>query len=380
MDFAVNGCAAVLPDRTLEDASVRVEGGVVAEIAQGRSFPGGIEARGAWLLPGIVDIHSDAVEKAVEPRPRAFFPTEIALRELDRSLCACGVTTMFHSLSFADMEQGLRSNGAAAGFIDALSGLSPSLRCDTRVHARFEITDLGAVPHLRRLVEEGKVELLSFMDHSPGQGQYRDVAAYKGYYSKAYAKSDEELDRIIERKRRARGEGLAEAVEGMAALCRERGVAMASHDDDSPDRVAWGRGLGIAVSEFPVNLETALAARGMGVPCCLGAPNLVRGGSQAGNLSVRAALEAGCGDILCSDYLPMAVLHAVFLVASLGLRGLPEAAAMASLAPARAVGLGDVTGSVEEGKRADLLLVGRRGDLPDLLRTWRSGREVYATC
>lgn len=380
MSFAINGTRAVLPGAILEDASIRVEDGWIVEIAQGRSFEGGFEADGNWLLPGLIDIHSDAIEKAVEPRPRAFFPSEIAVRELDRQLCACGITTMYHSLSFADMEEGFRSNNTAARFIDELDGLAPSLRCDTRVHARFEVTDLGAVPHLRRLVEQGKVGLLSFMDHSPGQGQYRDVAAYKGYYGKVYGKSEEELDRIIDRKMKAREAGLAEAIDGIASLCREHAVALASHDDDTPERIAWCRREGIAVSEFPVNLETARASRESGVLSCLGAPNLVRGGSQAGNLSVRAALEAGCGDILCSDYLPLALLHSVFLAARWNLRDMPGAVAMATLAPARAVGIDNQTGSVEVGKRADLLLVKERDGLPDLLRTWRGGRSVYATC
>jgi len=378
-DFVIENCRAVLPDRVLEDASVRVEGGTIAEIVQGRTLGGGLDARGAWLLPGLVDMHSDAIEKAVEPRPNARFPTEIAVRELDRSLAACGITTMFHSLSFADMEEGLRSNNAAAGLIREIFELRPLLRVNTRIHARFEVTDLGAVPHLEALVREGKVHLLSFMDHSPGQGQYKDVAAYKGFYGKVYDKSDEELDRILERKRAAHESGVGEAVDAMVELCSSHGVAMASHDDDSEVRIDWCAREGIAMSEFPVNLQTAGAARDRGIPSCLGAPNLVRGGSQAGNLSVRKALEHGYGDILCSDYLPVSLLHAVFLVDSLGLRPLPQAVAMATLVPATATGIDECTGSIEIGKRADLLVVERRHDHPDILHTWVNGREVYAS-
>jgi len=379
-DFVINHCRAVLPENVLEDASIRVEDGIIVEIVQGRSFDGGIDAKNARLLPGFVDIHSDAIEKAVEPRPRARFPTEIAVRELDRQLAACGITTMFHSLSFADMEDGLRSNNAAAAIIEEIHDLVPLLRIDTQVHARFEVTDLGAVPYLQTLVSEGKVQLLSFMDHSPGQGQYRDVAAYKGYYGKVYDKSDEELDRILSRKAQARENGQAEAIAEMAELCEDNGVALASHDDDSRQRIEWCLREGISISEFPTNIETALSARELGVKTCLGAPNIVRGGSQAKNMSARTAIEAGCGDILCSDYLPLSILHAVFLLDSWGVRGLPEAVAMASLAPATATGIGHLTGSVEVGKRADLLLVERRHGLPDIVRTWSRGREVYASC
>jgi alpha-D-ribose 1-methylphosphonate 5-triphosphate diphosphatase len=379
-DFIINHCQAILPDCVLEDASVRVEAGIIVEVVQGRTLGPGLDAGDAWLLPGLVDMHSDAIEKAVEPRPNARFPTEIAVRELDRNLAGCGITTIFHSLSFADMEDGLRSNNAAAGLIREVVGISPVLRVNTRIHARFEVTDLGAVPHLESLVREGNVHLLSFMDHSPGQGQYRDVAAYKGFYGKVYGKSDEDLDRIIARKREAHQSGVGDAIASMVELCDAQGVAMASHDDDSPQRIDWCVREGIAMSEFPVNLETAAFAREQGILACFGAPNLVRGGSQAGNLSVQKALECGFGDILCSDYLPLALLHAVFLVDALGLRPLAQAVAMASLAPARATGIGDVTGSIEEGKQADLLLVDRRHGHPDLQRTWVRGREVYATC
>lgn len=379
-DLVINDCRAVLPDRILEEASIRIEGGMISEIAQGRSLGKGLEAEGAWLLPGFVDMHSDAVEKAVEPRPGARFPTEVALRELDRSLAGWGITTIFHSLSFADMEMGLRSNGTAARLIDEISALSPLMRVETRLHARFEVTDLEAVPHLERLVRESKVDLLSFMDHSPGQGQYRDDAAYRSYYGKVYAMSESDLDGVLERKARAREEGMVEAVASLLSLCRRKGVPMASHDDDTLERIEWCAREGMAISEFPVNLPTAKAARERGVCTCLGAPNLVRGGSQAGNLSARAALEAGCGDILCSDYLPQSILHAVFLLAQWRVRSLPEAVAMASLSPARAVGLDYTKGSIDRDKHADLLLVVERHGHPDILRTWVRGREVYRSC
>jgi len=377
--LVVNSCRIVLPDRVLEDASIRVEDGLVAEIVQGRSLGSGLDARGAWLLPGFVDVHADAIEKAVEPRPNARFPTGIAVRELDRSLAAWGVTTIFHSLSFAEMEIGLRSNAAAAALIDEIHGMRGILRVDTRIHARFEVTDLGALEPLERLLAQGRIGLLSFMDHSPGRGQYRDEAAYKAYYGKVYAKSDAELEGILARKRDSNAEDVDAAVAILSDLCRTLSVPMASHDDDTVARIAWCAREGVAMSEFPVNLETALAAREENLPTCLGAPNIVRGASQAGNLSARAAIAAGCGDILCSDYSPQAILHAIFLLHASGLKPLQEAVAMASLTPAKAVGLAEITGSVEVGKNADLLLVEERHGLPDILRTWSRGREIYSS-
>ncbi|MCB9496702.1 MAG: phosphonate metabolism protein PhnM [Fibrobacteria bacterium] len=378
--FSIHNCKAVLPHGVLEDAVVRVEDGVVAGISQGESAGRGVDAGGTWLLPGFVDMHSDAIEKAIEPRPGARFPTEIGVRELDRCLAAWGVTTIYHSLSFAEMEQGLRSNAFAASLIDQIVELAPRLRVDTRIHARFEVTDLEAVPHLERLLDQGRIELLSFMDHSPGQGQYRDEDAYRAYYGKVYGLTTEKLDQILDRKRRAIEEGVIGAVEAMAAICRSRGVAMASHDDDSPRKIEWCVSHGVSMSEFPVDLDTARHARDAGLVSCLGAPNLVRGGSQAGNMSVRTAIEAGLGDVLCSDYLPQSLLHAVFLLPSWGVMPIEKAVAMASSAPAKALGIADRVGSIREGLSADLILVADRHGLPDIVRTWSRGREVYRSC
>lgn len=375
--FSIHNCRAVLEEGILEDASVRVEDGMVVEVSQGRAYDAAMDAGERWLLPGFVDMHSDAIEKAIEPRPRARFPTEIGVRELDRCLAAWGITTIYHSLSFAEMELGLRSNASAAHLIDEITDLAPRLRVDTRIHARFEVTDTEAVPFLERLLEQGRIELLSFMDHSPGQGQYRDEAAYRSYYGKVYGLSTEHLDRVLDKKRLALGDGVAEIVDDVARICRDRGIAMASHDDDCAGKIDWCVRQGVAMSEFPIDLATARYARDMGVLTCLGAPNLVRGGSQAGNLSVRTAIEEGLGDILCSDYLPQALLHAVFLLEDWGLMPLEKAVGMASWVPARALGIDDRVGSIRAGMSADLLLVEQRHGLPDIVRTWSRGREVY---
>ncbi|MEN9355781.1 MAG: Alpha-D-ribose 1-methylphosphonate 5-triphosphate diphosphatase [Fibrobacterota bacterium] len=379
-DFVINHCKAVLADSVLEDASVRIEDGHIVEIVQGKSLGFGVEARDAWLLPGFVDMHSDAVEKAVEPRPKARFPVEVALRELDRSLAGWGITTIYHSLSFAEMELGLRSNATANELIDGICDIAPLLRVNTRIHARFEITDIEAVPLLKRQIDKRHIDLLSFMDHSPGQGQYRDTDAYKSYYGKVYAKSEAELEQMLKRKADAHERGLEDVVADLADHCRKRWVPMASHDDDCLEKIQWCVREGVAMSEFPISIETARQARDAGIKTCLGSPNLVRGGSQAGNLSARTCLEAGFGDILCSDYLPQSILHAVFLLKAWGVRPLHEAVAMASIVPAQAVGIGNKTGSIEVGKHADLLLVAQRHGHPDILHTWVRGREVYASC
>ena len=379
--FVINNARLVTPKGIRAGMSLRVKAGIIADVSE-RELAGGrqIDAQGHYLFPGFVDIHSDAIEKGIEPRPNTQFPVDIAVYELDKKLAACGITTMFHSLSFAEMEVGLRSNSMAAGIIRQIDAFRQKLKVRTKIHARFEITDMGAVPFLESLIDDRLIQLFSFMDHSPGQGQFRDILAYKSYYGPVYGKSDEEMDRIIDRKLKAKEGDAQQAIAHLISLCKENGVAIASHDDDSREKVQWLDEMGISITEFPVNLEAARAAHERGINVCLGSPNIVRGGSQARNLSARDAIGQGYGNILCSDYSPMTMLHAVLALEKLGILPLHEAVNMVSLNPAMAVGLADRVGSLEEGKEADMLIVDHSDEHPRILKTFVSGREVYATC
>jgi alpha-D-ribose 1-methylphosphonate 5-triphosphate diphosphatase len=379
--FVINNARLVTPEGVLNECSLKVEQGKIVTIGQtSLNDTREIDAKGHYLFPGFVDIHSDAIEKGIEPRPNTFFPVDIAVFELDKKIAACGITTMFHSLSFAEMEVGLRSNSTAAKIIREIQSFIHQLKINTKIHARFEITDLGAVPFLEALIREELIDLFSFMDHSPGQGQFRDIIAFKNYYGPVYGKSDAEMDGIIDRKRKARDGSSLEAVDQLVGLCREQGIAIASHDDDSEGKITWLKEKGVSLTEFPVNIEAVRAAKDHDIQVCLGSPNVVRGQSQAGNLSVREAISWGYGDILCSDYSPMTMLHAVLTLESLKILPLHEAVRMVSLNPARAVGIADHTGSLEEGKDADMVLVDHSDNFPRVLKTFVKGREVFATC
>jgi alpha-D-ribose 1-methylphosphonate 5-triphosphate diphosphatase len=379
--FLVENASVVGPFGVLPETSVRVEGGQIAGLGQGLGGGPGpvVDGTGKLLLPGFVDLHSDAVEKEIEPRPRTFFPVEYALHELDKRLAACGVTTTYHSVSFAEGEIGTRSNQMAVRIVEEIARRAPGLKVRTRVHARFEITDRDAVPILVDQLGRGNVQLLSFMDHTPGQGQFREVTAFKSYYGKVYGKSDAELDGIIAGKLRSRVDSAPESVRILLDQARTHRVPLASHDVDSVEKVKWLTENGIGITEFPVNMETVRAAGAAGVHVMLGAPNVLRGASQGGNLSARQAIAAGHGDILCSDYAPQTMLHAVLLLERLRLMPLHQAVRLVSLQPARAVGIAGRAGSIEPGKDADLLLVDPSGDLPHILRVWVGGREVFAT-
>jgi alpha-D-ribose 1-methylphosphonate 5-triphosphate diphosphatase len=379
--FVIANTQIVTPAGVRENASLRVEDGIITRIADGDlNGTRVIDGAGNFLFPGFIDIHSDAIEKGIEPRPNTFFPVDIAVYELDKKIASCGITTMYHSLSFAELEVGLRNNSTAAGIIRKINKLSHKLKVNTRIHARFEITDLGAVPFLQGLIRDELVQLFSFMDHSPGQGQFRDILAFKSYYGPVYAKSDAEMDDIIERKLEAKKNHTPAIIAEMIATCREHNIPIASHDDDSREKIHWLKEMDIGMTEFPVNIEAIRTARELEVNVCLGSPNVVRGQSQAKNLNAREAISWGFGDILCSDYSPMTMLHAVLTLERLGILPLHEAINMVSLNPARAVGIADHTGSLEEGKAADMVVVDHSDDFPRVLKTFVGGREVFATC
>ncbi len=369
------------PAGTLDGSSLKVEAGTISKIKEGAIKSGGrrIDAEGRYVIPGFIDLHSDAIEKEIEPRPNTFFPKDVAIFELDKKLAACGVTTIFHALSFAEGEIGVRSNAMATDIIKEVGRLAPKLGVKTRIHARFEITDTGAVPYLEGLLNGGQIHLLSFMDHTPGQGQYKDVASFKNYFGRVYKKSDEELDRMIDRKLTAK-KHTRSSVQHVIDVCASLGIPMASHDDDTPERIRWLREKRIGISEFPVNREALKTAREMDIFTCLGAPNVLRGNSQVGNLSARDALSEGYGDIICSDYSPMTILHALFAIVNTGILPLHEAVNLVSLNPASAVGANGRTGSLEEGKEADLAIVDVADGIPRIFRTYVSGKEVFSAC
>ena len=249
----------------------------------------------------------------------------------------------------------------------------------TLVHARFEITDRGAIPYLEALLKDGNINLLSLMDHTPGQGQFKEVALFKNYFGTVYKKSDAELTKIIDRKLSVK-ESVKSHIDYAVALCKSMNVSMASHDDDSDEKICWLKKMGIRISEFPVNMDAVRAARNNGIYVCLGAPNALRGNSQAKNLSARDAVSSGYGDILCSDYSPMTILHAVFTLHKHDILPLHEAVNMASINPAMAVGISDNTGSIEEGKEADLTMVDIGEEIPRIVKTFVAGREVFSIC
>jgi alpha-D-ribose 1-methylphosphonate 5-triphosphate diphosphatase len=307
-------------------------------------------------------------------------PVDLAIMELDRKLAGHGITTIAHAISFTETDGDIRAHRESEQVTLAIRRCAAACLVRHLVHARYETTDIGAAPTIHRLLDQGMLCMVSFMDHSPGGRQFKCLADFVRYYAPVYGVEPAVAVRLAEEKHRRRQEAahaLEEVVGDLAAAARRRGVLLASHDDQSAEQIAWASRLGVTISEFPVSSEAAEAARASGLHVVMGAPNLLRGGSTSGNLSALHAHRLKVLDSLCSDYYPAAMLHAVFKLCREGYARLPEALRLISLHPARALGLGQETGSLESGKAADLVIIGDRRGLPVVTHTFHEGYEVF---
>lgn len=374
----LTGARVVLQDTIIEDGSVLIEDGRIAAIEpECVNAATEIDLKGSFLLPGLIDLHCDALEKEIEPRPGVFFPVDFAIAEADKRNAAAGITTVFHALSFASGELGVRDSEFAGEIARQLHYPASRRMVDHRVHCRYEITDPGAVSTLQDLIGEGAVHLLSVMDHTPGQGQFLELSAYRDFLARTYDMSDTEAETLIQNKF-ANAHGASERIAALTTYAKTYGLPIASHDDDSVQRVETMRDYGATISEFPVNLETARVARESGMMILLGAPNVVRGRSQGGALRAIDAISAGVADCLCADYVPAAMLVAPFRITEQTDLSLSAAIALVTHNPARAAGLDD-RGAIAAGKRADLIAVDKVERLPHVVMLWRAGQLEYVS-
>lgn len=378
----------VLPDQMVEAAVAVVDGRVDAILTSEAAVHHWIQQHADYILidadqnyvlPGLIDIHCDAIEKEIQPRPNTLFPLDMALLEFERKLPVHGITTMYHSLSLG-VGLSLRGDHLLTGMVEHINSYrSKRSIIRNRIHLRFEVSHLAGMPIVERYLNENTIDYLSFMDHSPGQGQYREPGSFERYVMKNQGVGVEEVRAIVEdlvkRRQLVNGEHLLE----LSKLAAQRGIAIASHDDDSIQKVEESAGYGVSVCEFPINLETAKHAAERGLRVCVGAPNVVRGASHDKNLRAVDAISVGAADILCSDYHPSSMLAAVFKLADEGIAALPDAVRMASLHPAQALGAGSELGSIELGKAADLIIVDRYDGLPWVTNTIVGGQVVYTS-
>ncbi|KZE31679.1 alpha-D-ribose 1-methylphosphonate 5-triphosphate diphosphatase [Crenobacter luteus] len=370
----------VLEHDVIECGTLVIDGGLIAEIRAGSAQPdGAIDCGGDDLLPGLVEIHTDNLEKHLMPRNGALWPSLPAVIVHDAQCAAAGITTVFDALSVGDLEgESVRLDTLHSSFaaIDAAQA-QDVLRAEHFFHLRCELAYPDLLAELAPLIDHPAVKLISVMDHTPGQRQYRDLDQYKKYYAKKQvAWNDDTFLAAVDERRALQAEYSARHQQAVVELAHARGIALASHDDTDAAHIAVAVRDGVAISEFPTTLEAARAARAARLYTVMGAPNVVRGGSHSGNVAAVELARADLLDILSSDYVPASLLHAAYLLTEQAGWSLAKAVATVSARPARAVGLAD-RGTLAAGYRADVVRVRRVGGLPVVQSVWRGGRQVF---
>lgn len=372
-ETVLRGGEVLLPGEGFRPCDVVIDGSQIIEVTDRASYGGArvVDARDCLVLPGIVDIHGDAFERQIMPRPKTMFPLDIATHETDRQLAANGITTAFHGITIS-WEPGLRSLAQSERIIAALDAAEPRLLVDNRLHIRWETFAIDEVPVVISLLQRPKRPLLAFNDHTTATLTSNRMNAKLGK-SAERAMVDVETYRSMLEQQSERGPDVSTAIAVLAKIARQLGVTMLSHDDASAAMRQSFRSLGVKLAEFPLNWETIENATAHGDDIVLGAPNVVRGGSHNGAISAGEALRRGQCTILASDYYYPAPLHAAFQLAETG-TSLETAWELVSGAPARAAGLAD-RGAIAPGLRADLMMV--RPDSVRTVLTMSAGRIVY---
>lgn len=367
----------VLPERIVP-GTVVIRDEAIADVQTGRShLPGALDLGGDHLIPGIVDVHTDNLERQVQPRASARWPSRSAMLAHDTQTIAAGVTTVLDALCLGDLgfdagrTQTFRDGVAD---LDALAGTG-LLKSEHFLHLRCELPAADMPGLVDPVADHPLVRMVSLMDHSPGFGQYRDIERYRQMRIRQMQVPPDQVDRRIAELLDQRARLREPQRRWLLARVRHRDLPLASHDDDSAEAVAANAADGVTISEFPVVMEAAQAARRLGVAVIAGAPNIVRGGSHSGNVAAADLVRAGAVDVLASDYVPPAMVEAAWLSAAAGDITLPQAVGMITDRAARMVGLAD-RGRIEAGLRADLVQVRPHGGHAIIRRVWRAGERA----
>ena len=370
----IRGGLCLLPGEGLVRADLEIADGRIAGIRRGgRAAGGGIDASACLVLPGIVDIHGDAFERQIMPRPKTMFPLDVAFLETDRQLAANGITTAYHGITVS-WEPGLRSLEQALAIVEALDRLGGQLLCDHRLHIRWETFALDEMDAVQTLFRRQVKPLLAFNDHTtPTLAGSRADIKVKSAAERAMISAElymELLGKVAERMSE-----VPAAIATMAAAAQAEGVPMLSHDDRTAEERRSYRALGATIAEFPMTEESLSAGAAAADSIVLGAPNVVRGGSHNGAISAEQAVREEKCDILASDYYYPAPLRAALLLAERHALPLERAWELVSANPAAACGLDD-RGLLAEGQRADLILLPEISLRPALVLA--AGKVIHA--
>jgi alpha-D-ribose 1-methylphosphonate 5-triphosphate diphosphatase len=377
MDIVIEGGRALLGGELLETSLLIADGEIGAVGSDHGRGSFGIDASGLKVLPGIIDLHGDAFERQMMPRPGVDFPVDVALIDSDRQAVANGITTVYHGTTWS-WEPGLRSGDNASKLLEAIEALKPQLAADTRFHLRHETYNLDAESEIKRWLADGRIDVLAFNDHMDSTVASLDNPRKRTRMVERCGISSEEFDRLVSRVG-SRSHEVPASIARLAEAARAAAVRMLSHDDESPAMRKAFRAQGIAIAEFPINEETAREAAKGGDFIVFGAPNVVRGGSHTGWTKAADMIAKGLCSILASDYYYPAQILAAFRLAADGILSLPKAWDLISAAPAKAAGLTD-RGVLAQGRRADIILVDDDVPLrPRIVAVIAAGRLVHLT-
>ena len=379
MEAILTNARLILEDRVIDGTLVH-ESGRIRAIDEGRSHvPGAVDCEGAYLAPGLIDLHTDALEGHFIPRPKVIWPdARAAALAHDGQMAASGVTTVYDAICAGGFDQAKADRRALYEvMLDAVEeGTTRGLfRVDHRIHLRCELTDRTLPELVDAALGRPNLALASLMDHTPGTRQWRNVEHLKVYLT-GIGKGGADIDaEVADRIERARG-AVAGNYDKMVALFSSSGIVLASHDDTTPDHVREAVEAGCTISEFPTTLEAARAARQSNLATIGGAPNVVRGGSHSGGVSMRDLAAEGLLDALASDYVPASLLQAALALTRTAGLSIPAALARVTAAPARLAGLDD-RGRLAEGLRADLVSFRLAEDTPVVGEVLLAGRRVF---
>ncbi len=366
----------VLPNETLT-GSVRIAGETIVEVASGAAVPAGaIDCEGDYVCPGLVELHTDNLERHIQPRPKVDWPHAAAILAHDAELASTGITTVFDAMRIGSIPSGQRYKKYARDLSRELWNLreQDALKISHFLHLRAEVCSETLVEELDEFDADDRVGLVSLMDHTPGQRQFRDMAQLEAYMKGKHGMNDDDfLQHVAKLKSLRERFGDRHEVETVKAA-RRFGAMLASHDDTTDAQVRISAGHGITLAEFPTTVEAARACHDHGIKVMMGAPNVIRGGSHSGNVAAHELAELGHLDILSSDYVPAALLLSAARLGEMwgdmarGLRTVTQT-------PAQVVGLDD-RGELRAGARADVIRFRLREGAPALNGVWSRGRRV----
>ncbi|TPX28446.1 alpha-D-ribose 1-methylphosphonate 5-triphosphate diphosphatase [Cylindrospermopsis raciborskii Cr2010] len=375
---AIQGVKILTSRGWVEDGTVLIEDGIFTSVNQ-CEVPHGFEivnGQGLQMLPGIIDLHGDAFERMICPRPGINIPLSMAMVENDRNLLAWGITTFYCSITDS-YEPGLRSRETAGHIMEFILGTGKEfLKTNHRIHIRHEEANVLGHDELCEWLETGRIDILSINDHLPSTPEEKRWYRYLNSIKQRTSLSLEEITQLVMQVRETRDQA-DEQIETLIKIAQGRNIPLASHDDDTPEKVALSQKRGVAIAEFPASVDLAAQCQAYGASVLMGAPNLVRGGSHLGLMSVGTGIKSQVIDCLCSDYHYPSLFYSPFKIAEEGLMCFEEAWSLVSSKPAAAAGIGDRKGQVAPGLDADFLLISP--DLPVLcaiVSVYVLGKEV----